>query len=349
MKKGEKYLELQAKKHFLINFIYLLVIILTTVIISRFLLLRMFPFLLSLIVAALSQKPAIYLSKKTGIKKQLCAVVLSATIYLGVCAGLVFLIYRLIVSSAGIINFLPQIFSAFSNIIANAEDFIAGYLPSGVEFSLSGLIENIVKNLTEFLTVAIKNILTAAPSVFVSGVVALVAACYISKDYDGLSKFIKSLFGNTNYSRFLRIKSILINGVLKLLRGYVILMLITFFELWLGFLILKIKNAYFWAFLISLIDLLPILGTGIILVPWALYCAFTGNTTLAVGIAALYIIIVVVRNFIEPKIVSRQMGINPLFILFSMYLGLKLFGGVGLVILPVILMVTVQYYKQEMQ
>ena len=85
------------------------------------------------------------------------------------------------------------------------------------------------------------------------------------------------------------------------------------------------------------------------MLPWAIYCAFSGHTALAVGIAVLYIIIVIARNFLEPKIVSQQMGINPLFILFSMYLGLKLFGGAGLVIFPVILMVTVQYYKQEMQ
>ncbi len=341
-------MEMQAKKRFLINFIYLSVIILTTVIISRFLLFRMFPFVLSIIVAAISQKPATFLSKKTGIKKPLCAVILSAAIYLGVCAGLIFLIYRIIVSSVGLIDFLPQIFSTFSSIITNAENLIAGYLPTEVDFSLSGLIQNVLKTLTEFLTEVIKNIVTAAPSVFVSGIVALVAACYISKDYDGLRKFVKSLCGNINYNRFLRIKSILADGVIKMLKGYVILMAITFFELWVGFLILKIKNAYFWAFIIALIDLLPILGTGIILLPWAIYCAFSGNTATAVGIALLYIIIVIVRNFFEPKIVSHQVGINPLFILFSMYLGLKLFGGAGLILLPIILMVTVQYYKQEM-
>lgn len=341
-------MELQAKKRFLINFLYIMVVTITTIIVSRFLLFRMFPFILSIIVAALSQKPAAFLSKKTGVRKWLCAVLLSAIIYLGVCAGLIFLIYRLIVSSSGLIDFLPQIFSTFSSIISKAEEVIAEYLPSDIDFSLSGLIQNVLKSLTEFLTEIIKNILTAMPSIFVSGIVALVASCYISKDYDGLSKFVKSLFGNINYNRFLRIKSIFTNGVLKMLRSYFILMVITFFELWIGFLILKIKNAYFWAFLIALIDLLPILGTGIVLVPWAIYCAVAGNTTVSVGLAVLYIIMVLVRNFCEPKIVSRQIGINPLFILFSMYLGLKLFGGAGLILLPIILMVTVQYYKQEM-
>lgn len=340
-------MEIQAKKRFLINFVYLLVIGLTVIIISRFLLFRMFPFILSIIVAALSQKPAAFLSQKTGVKKSFCAVVLSAVIYLGLCAGIIFLIYRLIVSSSGLIDFLPQILTTFSSIINKAEELITEYIPSDIDFSLSGLIQNVLKSLTEFLTEIIKKILTAMPSIFVSGIVALVAACYISKDYDGLSRFVKSLCGDKIYNRFLRIKTIFTNGVFKMLKGYFILMVITFFELWIGFLILKINNAYFWAFLIALIDLLPILGTGIILVPWAIYCAVAGNISVSVGLAVLYIIMVLVRNFCEPKIVSRQIGINPLFILFSMYLGLKLFGGAGIILLPIILMVTVQYYKQE--
>ena len=340
-------MEIRAKKRFLINFVYLLVIGLTVIIISRFLLFRMFPFILSIIVAALSQKPAAFLSQKTGVKKSFCAVVLSAVIYLGLCAGIIFLIYRLIVSSSGLIDFLPQILTTFSSIINKAEELITEYIPSDIDFSLSGLIQNVLKSLTEFLTEIIKKILTAMPSIFVSGIVALVAACYISKDYDGLSRFVKSLCGDKIYNRFLRIKTIFTNGVFKMLKGYFILMVITFFELWIGFLILKINNAYFWAFLIALIDLLPILGTGIILVPWAIYCAVAGNISVSVGLAVLYIIMVLVRNFCEPKIVSRQIGINPLFILFSMYLGLKLFGGAGIILLPIILMVTVQYYKQE--
>lgn len=340
-------MEIQAKKRFLINFVYLLVIGLTVIIISRFLLFRMFPFILSIIVAALSQKPAAFLSQKTGVKKSFCAVVLSAVIYLGLCAGIIFLIYRLIVSSSGLIDFLPQILTTFSSIINKAEELITEYIPSDIDFSLSGLIQNVLKSLTEFLTEIIKKFLTAMPSIFVSGIVALVAACYISKDYDGLSRFVKSLCGDKIYNRFLRIKTIFTNGVFKMLKGYFILMVITFFELWIGFLILKINNAYFWAFLIALIDLLPILGTGIILVPWAIYCAVAGNISVSVGLAVLYIIMVLVRNFCEPKIVSRQIGINPLFILFSMYLGLKLFGGAGIILLPIILMVTVQYYKQE--
>ncbi len=339
----------QAKKQFLINFLYVLAIGAITVIISRFLLFRMFVFLLSLVVAVLSQKPARFLNKKTGIKKSICAVILSAGIYIGVGAGLIFLIYRLIISSAGLIDYLPELFSKVGEIIQRVEGWFSGYLPNEYSISLSGVLENFAKSLTEFLTNIIKKAVTAAPSFLLSSVVALVAACYISKDFDGLSKFAKSLCSEAFYNRFVRIKAIFTKSVLKIVKGYIILMLITFAELWLGLSVLRIKNAYLWAFLIAIIDFLPVLGTGAVMVPWSVYCALTGNTGLAVGLAILYVIIIIVRNFCEPKIVSQQMGINPLFILFAMYLGLKLFGGVGLIILPIILIVTVKYYKEEME
>ena len=212
-------MEIQAKKRFLINFVYLLVIGLTVIIISRFLLFRMFPFILSIIVAALSQKPAAFLSQKTGVKKSFCAVVLSAVIYLGLCAGIIFLIYRLIVSSSGLIDFLPQILTTFSSIINKAEELITEYIPSDIDFSLSGLIQNVLESLAKFLTEIIKKILTAMPSIFVSGIVALVAACYISKDYDGLSRFVKSLCGDKIYNRFLRIKAFVVRCRPLLLRA----------------------------------------------------------------------------------------------------------------------------------
>lgn len=339
----------QAKKRFIINFFYIAIIGGLSIIICRFLLFRMFPFLLSLMVAALSQKPAIFLSTKTGIKKPICAMVLSAGIYIGVGAVLVFLIYRLILSSVGLIDYLPHIFSSLGNFTQKIEGWFSGYLPNEYNISLSGILENFMRALTDFLTDIIKKAVTATPSFLLSSIVALVAACYISKDYDGLTRFAKSLCSKGFYDRFIRIKAILTKSVLRIVKGYFILMIITFAELAIGFTVLKIKNAYLLALIIALIDFLPVLGTGAVMVPWAIYSAVSGRTGLAVGLAVLYIVLTIVRNFAEPKIVSQQIGINPLFTLFSMYLGLKLFGGAGLVIFPVILIVTIKYYKEEVE
>ncbi len=341
-------MEQQAKKRFLINFLYIAVIIAVTVVVCRFLLFRMFPFLLSLLVAAVSQKPSKLISEKTGVKKSVLAIIMAAGIYLGVGSVLVFLVYRLIISSMGLIDYLPKFFAIFGEWATKIEGWLSEYMTVDYSISLSGILENVLKNITSYLTDLIKKIVTSAPSLLLSSVVALVASCYIAKDFDGLAKFTRSLCSEVIYRRFLRVKAIFTTSIFKIIKGYLILMLLTFSELWIGLGVLGVKNAYIWAFIIALIDFLPVLGTGIVMIPWAVYCAFSGKTTLAVGLAILYIIVVIIRNFSEPKIVSQQIGINPLFTLFSMYLGLKLFGGAGLVIFPLILIVTIKYYKEDM-
>ena len=195
-------MELEAKKRFLITFIYLAVIGAITIIVCRFLFFSMFPFLLSIIVAALSQRPADLLSRKFKIKKSGCALFLAATIYLGVLALLIFAAYRLIISSAGLIEYLPEIFSIIGNWATKIEKIFSEYMPKDYSLSLTSLLENVFKNLTVTLTDLIKNAITSAPSLLLSSVVALVASCYIAKDFDGLARFVKSLLNEKLYTRF---------------------------------------------------------------------------------------------------------------------------------------------------
>ncbi len=342
-------MEQQAKKSFLINLLYIAAVGGLIFIIGRFLLSRMFPFLLSVIIAYAAQKPAEILSRKTNIKKSVFAVILSAAIYIGTAALLIFLIWRLIMYFAGLIDYLPEIFSQFAGVIKKLELTFSNYMPKEYTFSLTGIAQNLLESLTTFLGDAVKGVIKGTPGFLFSSVVALVAGCYISKDFDGLSKFIKSLCGENVYGKFLRIKNIITHSIFKMLKGYLILMLITFLEVWIGLTVLRVKNAYIYAIFIALVDFLPVFGTGAVMVPWAIISAFYGNIGFSVALAILYIIIVIIRNFTEPKIVSNQIGVNPLFTLVAMFAGLRIFGGVGLVLFPLILIVTIKYYKEEME
>ena len=104
------------------------------------------------------------------------------------------------------------------------------------------------------------------------------------------------------------------------------------------------KYALLLGLLIAIIDILPVLGTGTVLIPWGIAELLFENTALGIGLLVLYAVITVIRNFAEPKIVGRQMGINPLFTLLSMFIGIKLLGFAGVIIFPTALIVTVKYY-----
>ena len=98
---------------------------------------------------------------------------------------------------------------------------------------------------------------------------------------------------------------------------------------------LGIEKAVLKATLIAMLDILPILGTGGIMIPWAVISFVLGYTTLGIRLLIIYIIVTVVRNYVEPKIVGTQLGLHPIITLVSMFIGLRLFGFWGLFGLPV--------------
>jgi len=85
---------------------------------------------------------------------------------------------------------------------------------------------------------------------------------------------------------------------------------------------------------ISFIDAFPVLGTGGVLVPWAIYEFLTKDIRMGVSLLILYVIVLVIRQMIEPKVVGEQIGLHPLMTLITMYLGMKFFGLPGLIFGP---------------
>jgi len=114
-----------------------------------------------------------------------------------------------------------------------------------------------------------------------------------------------------------------------------------------AFLLLKVPYAVGVALIVSIIDILPILGTGLVLIPWAIIAAILGKVKMAVGVALLYIVMLVVRNIVEPKLVGQQMGLHPLATLISLFVGLQLFGIVGLFGFPITLSLILKLKKSN--
>ena len=166
--------------------------------------------------------------------------------------------------------------------------------------------------------------------------VTVLATYFMSSDKHKIVSFLDSQIP----SDWLRNTRNVINNVFTALFGWLraqlILMSVTFSEVLIGFLIIGIENALLLALIIALVDALPILGTGSILVPWAFIdLVFLGNTREGLSLALLWLITLFVRQLIEPKVVGHQIGIHPLFTLFGMYLGLQFMGVFGLFLGPI--------------
>lgn len=122
-------------------------------------------------------------------------------------------------------------------------------------------------------------------------------------------------------------------------KAQLILISITAFIVMITLYALGVNSAFAIGLLIGLVDLLPYLGVGIVLIPWSLYAFMSDDLTLAIGLTVLYSIILIVRQIMEPKVLASSVGLDPLAALFGMFVGLKLFGILGLIIGPVSLVI----------
>ncbi len=124
-------------------------------------------------------------------------------------------------------------------------------------------------------------------------------------------------------------------------RAYLLLGFFTFLEVFIGLSVLGIRYAFILAWVIALVDFLPLLGTGVILVPWAVVCLLLGEYKLGIGLLILYGICTLLRQLMEPRFLGRGLGLHPLMSLVTMYAGLRFFGVVGMLLLPLLVAVLV--------
>ncbi len=122
---------------------------------------------------------------------------------------------------------------------------------------------------------------------------------------------------------------------------------VSFCVLCLGLLLLGIPYAPVWAAVIALVDAMPILGSGTVLLPWALVCLVQGNSPRALGLAALYAAGAVLRSVLEPKLLGRQLGLDPLVTLGALYVGFQFWGFWGMLLAPLVAVLATQLTKPE--
>ena len=129
----------------------------------------------------------------------------------------------------------------------------------------------------------------------------------------------------------------------KMCKAYALIMLVTFTEVFIGLTILKMIGLFNSSYIAviavvtAIVDVIPVLGTGTIVLPWAAYSFITGNVGMGVGLLVLYAVVTVIRQIVEPKLVAGQLGLPPFVTLIAMYLGLKIIGVLGVFVFPIII------------
>lgn len=218
------------------------------------------------------------------------------------------------------------IFSHLSDeSIAKVMDYIANYDYSSL---FTGSIGGVVLGYAGNMVVQIPNIL-------VFFIVSIVASFFMSISFPTVKGFILAQFKPQQQSLIIDIKKTLFSTIGKYLRSYSILMFTTFAELLIFFLIFGFEPAFPLAFLIAIVDILPVLGIGTVLIPWSLVSLLSGAPWRALILICMYVVITIVRQVLEPKVIGDHVGMMPILTLFCIWVGLKLFGFGGMFLIPI--------------
>ncbi|MFZ5354219.1 MAG: sporulation integral membrane protein YtvI [Bacillota bacterium] len=172
-------------------------------------------------------------------------------------------------------------------------------------------------------------------------IITMIATFFLTKDKEIIKCFFLRQFSPAWQAKWLTLKKDLFLALIGFLKAQSIILTVTFFESFIGLSIIGIEYAFLIAILVALVDILPVLGTGSVYVPWAIISIVRGHYKLGISLLVLYGVIVVVRYMVEPKVVGKQLGIHPVVALMSMFAGLKIIGVAGIILGPT-LVVTIK-------
>jgi len=263
---------------------------------------------------------------------------------LGTILGLI--ISRLVKEIVNVYNQINEIFGSmqyFFDAVIERVNNIYISLPKTISDTIDKYFADAASNVREWLTPLVAKITgftLSLPQVLVFIVVTILATYFMSSDKHRINRFLDRQFPVQWMERTREVLNKLFSALFGWLRAQLILMTVTFTELTIAFLIMRIENALLLALLIAVIDALPVFGVGTVLIPWGIIEIFAGNYQRGFSLLLIYIIVLVVRQLIEPKIVGEQIGIHPLLTLFAMYTGLQLMGVIGMIVGPVLMVIT---------
>lgn len=213
-------------------------------------------------------------------------------------------------------------------------------LRGSIHMNLSHTVEKITAILTSFVSTffgGIVRLLSSLPHVASIVIVILLSAFFISKDWDHWMSIPQRVMPAPFRTLVKTIWGDLKHALLGYLHTQLFFLSLTTFMMIVGLLVLRVEYAITIGLVVGFVDLLPYFGGGVVMIPWIMYCFAVSKTSLGIGLIVLYAIAMLTRQIMEPRVLASTVGIEPLLLLAAMFIGLQLFGVLGLLIGPTVL------------
>ena len=356
MSQEEQYVK---QKSFIVKIAYFATILALIFIVFKYIVPVIFPFLIALIIVWMSMPIVRWLVKKTPLKnKQIWGITVIFAIFVALGSIFTWLLFKAISWLGHLIQSVPGIYydtvlPALKKLQTFSESWFERFSPDLLDQYRSVLndavraITNGIVSLSGDLAGWITQLSLSLPNFFITVSFAILASMFIAWDYDEITGFMKRQLSDNTLRMFYTATDSFKSSIKDYVKAYVLIAFITFIELSIGFTVIGMDNAIGVAAGIAIFDMIPVFGTGGIMVPWVFIELINGDFTLAIQLAVIYGIVTLVRNVIEPKIVGKKLGLNSVLALFVMFVGLKLFGFLGMILAPILTVMVKNFHDKE--
>ena len=313
------------------------------------------PFVIGWMIALIANPLVRFLEKRLKIVRKHGSMLIIAGVLALIISLLYFVLGKAYVEIREFIGDLPALYDSAAAEIRGAVqngNRMFEFLPDEFRTAVMQFTENIGTYVGDLVSKAAAptveiagNVAKGIPNVLVNTVITILSSYLFIAEQDKILAWMRRYAPKfvLRYAEYLKKDA---RGVIG---GYFLaqfrIMFVVAGILAVGFLFLKVKYGLLLAVLISLLDFLPVFGTGTALFPWAAVKLFTGEYTYAAGLLILYVVTQISRQLIQPKIVGDSMGLPPLLTLFLLYLGFKVKGIAGMILAVPIGLIFINFYK----
>ena len=349
---------MEGKKRFIIKMGYAAVIAAVIYLLLRFALPWLLPFLLALAVAAALEPVLRFFREKMHLKRSFLAAVatlLVVSLTIAAAVGILGALWRQVNDLLGrapqLLGMLPQVMEQLGTRL---EEYRVA-LPKGAQeaagkalAAVGSILGDGAVKLSATLLDSITKLVGHLPGALLFCATVVMALFFTMSCYPQLRTFLLRQIPQEKQAAAKALKDGALGAVLKWLKAQIILITVTFLQLLAGLLLLRREYALLLALLIALMDALPIFGAGMALLPWAAVLGILGDAVGALGLTALYLIVWLVRSFLEPKLLGKGGDLPPLPSLLAIYVGWQAAGVIGMIFGPLLLLLVKELHDREL-
>ena len=311
------------------------------------------PFIVAYGLSLIANPMADGLQKRFRLPRGISAVlviVLTVGVIGGIAGGI---IWKIVDEIRNIYEDLPVIYmnirTTWTSISESVEDVVS-VLPKEFQTAFEDVSDQFLKWLADFATNtelvrSAGNIAKKLPNIFIASVVFILSLYFMVSDSAKVSAAVKKPFSEKTVAKMAEFRMQIKQYVGGYVKAQLMIMCVSFTIILIGLSIIKVDYALIIALATAIFDALPVFGSGAVLIPWAIVSLITGNVLHGIVLVIIYLSVVLTRQFIEPKIVSKNIGMRPILTLMSMYVGFKIFSVGGMILGPLVTVIVISLYR----